>query len=124
MGTWENPHILIMDEPTNHLDLSTIEGLQHALSVFEGAVILVSHDQRFLKGICTKYWALGNRKIREFSGFKTARKWVFKQCKPVDCLPREYATVEVKAGRFQGAALKDEAPLEITAKEAKKQKKE
>jgi len=122
--TWEKPHILIMDEPTNHLDLATIEGLQHALSVFEGAVILVSHDQRFLKGICTKYWALGNRKIREFQKFSTARKWVFKQCKPVDCLPRKYATAEVKTGRFQGAefvAESKESP--VPAKEAKKAKK-
>lgn len=117
--TWENPHILIMDEPTNHLDLETIEGLQHALSLFDGAVILVSHDQRFLKGICTAYWALGNRKIRSFNSFKSARKWVFTQCKPVDCLPREYSTAEVKTRRFQGAALKDD---EITSK--KKEKKE
>merc|ERR1719499_703490 len=105
--TWENPHILIMDEPTNHLDLASIVALQNALSEFEGSVIIVSHDQRFLTGICDQYWALGNRKIRGFDNFDKARNWVFKVCKPVDCLPREFATVEFKESRFKGEALKD-----------------
>jgi len=105
--TWENPHILIMDEPTNHLDLASIVALQNALAEFEGSVIIVSHDQRFLTGICDKYWALGNRKIRGFENFDKARNWVFKVCKPVDCLPREFATVELKESRFKGEALKD-----------------
>jgi len=72
--TWENPHILIMDEPTNHLDLASITALQEALSEFEGCVIIISHDQRFLKGICHKYWALGNRTIRGFEKFSKARR--------------------------------------------------
>jgi len=109
--TWENPHILIMDEPTNHLDLASIVALQEALSEFAGCVIIISHDQRFLKGICHKYWALGNRGIRGFEKFGKARKWVFKQCKPVDCLPREYATVVVKEPRFQGEGLNKNSGL-------------
>merc|ERR1719461_2489809 len=71
--TWESPHMLIMDEPTNHLDLVTIEALQGALAAFKGTVILVSHDQRFLKGICHEYWAVGNRKIKKFVDFVQAR---------------------------------------------------
>merc|ERR1719320_1080442 len=105
--TWENPHILIMDEPTNHLDLASITALQEALSEFEGCVIIISHDQRFLKGICHKYWALGNRTIRGFDKFSRARKWVFRQCKPVDCLPREFATVVMKEARFKGESLNE-----------------
>jgi len=124
---WENPHILIMDEPTNHLDLASIVALQNALSEFEGSVIIVSHDQRFLTGICDQYWALGNRKIRGFENFDKARNWVFKVCKPVDCLPREYATVEVRESRFKGEALKevvDFADVKKTnVKEKKKTKK-
>merc|ERR1712060_73577 len=119
--TWENPHILIMDEPTNHLDLASITALQEALSEFEGCVIIISHDQRFLKGICHKYWALGNRTIRGFEKFSKARRWVFKQCKPVDCLPREFATVVMKEARFKGESLSQKT-LTPEKKKTKKKK--
>ncbi|MDQ5822037.1 MAG: ATP-binding cassette domain-containing protein [Actinomycetota bacterium] len=40
---------LILDEPTNHLDLAAIEELERALESFEGTVVLVTHDRRFLE---------------------------------------------------------------------------
>ena len=39
---------LVLDEPTNHLDLEAIEQLELALAGYEGAIVLVSHDRRFL----------------------------------------------------------------------------
>jgi ATPase subunit of ABC transporter with duplicated ATPase domains len=40
---------LILDEPTNHLDVPAIEELERALDAFDGTVVLVTHDRRFLR---------------------------------------------------------------------------
>jgi ATP-binding cassette subfamily F protein uup len=43
------PDILLLDEPTNHLDLIAIEWLEHALDAGRSALVLISHDRRFLE---------------------------------------------------------------------------
>jgi ATPase subunit of ABC transporter with duplicated ATPase domains len=45
------PFLLLLDEPTNHLDLAAIEELETALKGFDGALIVISHDQAFLQAI-------------------------------------------------------------------------
>jgi ATPase subunit of ABC transporter with duplicated ATPase domains len=52
----DEPSLIIMDEPTNHLDLHSIEALGNALSNFPGALILVSHDERFLSSCTSITW--------------------------------------------------------------------
>jgi ATPase subunit of ABC transporter with duplicated ATPase domains len=42
---------LVLDEPTNHLDLEAIEQLEAALDGYDGALVVVSHDRRFLEGL-------------------------------------------------------------------------
>jgi ATPase subunit of ABC transporter with duplicated ATPase domains len=45
---YDRPNLLVLDEPTNHLDLATKEMLLTALHDFEGTMLFVSHDRRFL----------------------------------------------------------------------------
>src|SRR5947199_941905 len=46
-----SPHILLLDEPTNHLDLTTIEWLERELAGRNCALVIISHDRRFLSNL-------------------------------------------------------------------------
>jgi ATPase subunit of ABC transporter with duplicated ATPase domains len=58
LGVLREPHIVVMDEPTNHLDLPAIESLEAALAETPCALLLASHDRRFLGRLCTIEWRL------------------------------------------------------------------
>ncbi|MEZ5939531.1 MAG: ABC-F family ATP-binding cassette domain-containing protein [Hyphomonadaceae bacterium] len=49
----EDPDVLLLDEPTNHLDVEAIEQLEARLKSFRGAILVVSHDRRFLENVST-----------------------------------------------------------------------
>ena len=51
-------HLIVMDEPTNHMDLPSIECVEYALRDFPGALLLVSHDQRFLSSLTNVDWSI------------------------------------------------------------------
>ena len=48
------PDVLLLDEPTNHLDIESIEWFEDYLKAFRGAVIMVSHDRRFLDSVTSR----------------------------------------------------------------------
>jgi len=54
----KSPAVLILDEPTNHLDLPSIELLESSLASFPGAMLLVSHDRRFLEALADIWWII------------------------------------------------------------------
>lgn len=71
--TYSNPHLIYFDEPTNHLDMETIDALIEAVQGFEGAVVMVSHDQYFLSKVATEFWAVAGGKVAVFLNMADAK---------------------------------------------------
>jgi len=65
---WQRPNLLVLDEPTNHLDMETREALTVALSSFEGALLLVSHDRHLLRAATDQLWLVHEGKLAPFDG--------------------------------------------------------
>ncbi len=65
---WEKPNLLVLDEPTNHLDMETREALTIALSTFEGAVLIVSHDRHLLRATTERLWLVHEGRLSEYEG--------------------------------------------------------
>jgi ATP-binding cassette, subfamily F, member 3 len=61
-------NVLILDEPTNHLDVESREALEDALSGFEGAVLLISHDRALLDAVGTRTVAVEDGTLRSYEG--------------------------------------------------------
>ena len=63
------PNVLILDEPTNDLDLSTLSVLEEYLDVFQGIVIVVSHDRYFLDRVVDRIFAFeGGGRLVQYEG--------------------------------------------------------
>ena len=62
------PSLLLLDEPTNHLDLDSLRWLEDYLLSYEGAVIIVSHDRRFLDNMTGKTYELSMGTLTEYAG--------------------------------------------------------
>ncbi|WP_085035018.1 ribosomal protection-like ABC-F family protein [Ensifer aridi] len=65
---FDPPNFLVLDEPTNHLDLDTKEMLINALSAYEGTMLFVSHDRRFLSALSNRVLELTPRGIHQYGG--------------------------------------------------------
>jgi elongation factor 3 len=55
---WDQPHILILDEPTNYLDRASLGALADAIGVYEGGVIMITHNDAFCRQLCPERWVL------------------------------------------------------------------
>jgi ATP-binding cassette subfamily F protein 3 len=98
---------LLLDEPTNHLDLDMREALADALSDFDGALVLVSHDRHLLGMVCDEFWRVADGDVEAFDGdLDDYAKWL-----------RTRATTRKTAAVASAAP---EAPIQASAKEKRK----
>jgi ATP-binding cassette subfamily F protein uup len=62
------PDILLLDEPTNHLDIPAIRWLEEQLANFSGAIILITHDRRFLQNVANSIAELDRGHLTQWRG--------------------------------------------------------
>jgi len=62
------PYLLLLDEPTNHLDLEACVWLEEELKSFQHILMIVSHSQDFLNGVCTNMINIKDKKLEYYTG--------------------------------------------------------
>ena len=66
------PDLLLLDEPTNHLDIESIAWLEEFLLEFQGAILFITHDRRFLQTLATRIIELDRGRVTDWPGdYKT-----------------------------------------------------
>ncbi|MTI48679.1 MAG: ABC-F type ribosomal protection protein [Firmicutes bacterium] len=64
----QNINLIILDEPTNFLDVESIEALEEVLDDYEGTLLFISHDRRFIDKIADRILILEDKQLVDFSG--------------------------------------------------------
>ena len=78
----EEANFLLLDEPTNHLDIPAQEMLQEVLVLFEGTILLVTHDRYLVDHLASQIWELENNRLKVFEG--GYRKFVTQRDRSID----------------------------------------
>lgn len=107
----KKPNLLLLDEPTNHLDIESIQWLEEFLKSYPGAVMLVSHDRRFLDAVTNRTIEISLGKIYDYpvaySQYVLQRQERReKQLAEKDNQQREIAQIERFVERFRYKATK------------------
>ena len=61
------PHLLLLDEPTNHLDLDACVWLEEELKTYKRILVIISHSQDFMNGVCTNIIHLDKQKLKNYT---------------------------------------------------------
>ena len=74
---WKRPNLLLMDEPTNHLDLGMREALAIALQTYQGALVIISHDQQLLETVTGQFYLVDEGQCQPFDGdMNNYKEWL------------------------------------------------
>ncbi|KAG4909554.1 hypothetical protein JHK87_055670 [Glycine soja] len=71
--TFKKPHIILLDEPSNHLDLDAVEALIQGLVLFQGGILMVSHDEHLISGSVEELWVVSDGRIKHTIKFERVR---------------------------------------------------
>lgn len=66
--TFKKPHLLLLDEPSNHLDLDAVEALIQGLVMFQGGILMVSHDEHLISNSVDELWVVSQGTATPFHG--------------------------------------------------------
>ena len=116
----KRPNVLVMDEPTNHLDYKAMEGLDKALSDFDGTLLLVSHDRFLLNRVPTMLAELTPDGFRFFSSLDAYTAKAAQKAVVFEKQRSARSESSYKADKKQGRVLraeKNRLERELTAKE-------
>jgi len=105
------PHLLLLDEPTNHLDLEACVWLEEELKTYPTILLIVSHSQDFLNGVCTSIMHMDLRKLKVYSGnydqfMKTRGEQVEAQMKLYNWEQEQIAHMKEYIARFGHGSAK------------------
>ncbi len=64
----DGANFLVLDEPTNHLDILAKETVEAALALFDGTILVVSHDRYLVNDIADRIWEIEDKKIYDYKG--------------------------------------------------------
>ena len=116
----KRPNVLVMDEPTNHLDYKAMEGLDKALSDFDGTLLLVSHDRFLLNRVPTRLAELTPDGFRFFSSLDAYTAKAAQKAVVFEKQRSARSESSYKADKKQGRVLraeKNRLERDLTAKE-------
>mmetsp|Transcript_6840 Transcript_6840/g.8526 ORF Transcript_6840/g.8526 Transcript_6840/m.8526 type:complete len:1039 (-) Transcript_6840:80-3196(-) len=77
---WNQPHILILDEPTNYLDRESLGALAGAIEIFDGGVVMITHNNEFCSKLCPETWVMDAGHLET----KGDADWMLKQDTKID----------------------------------------
>jgi len=105
------PHLLLLDEPTNHLDLEACVWLEEELKTYPTILLIVSHSQDFLNGVCTSIMHMDLRKLKIYGGnydqfMKTRGEQVEAQMKQYNWEQDQIAHMKEYIARFGHGSAK------------------
>jgi len=116
LATRDAPQMLILDEPTNHLDIDAREALVRALSDYEGAVLLITHDPHLVELVADRLWLVADGTVRNYDGdLDDYRGWLAERARPARTEAKETRGDDRRA---RAEARQATAPLRKKAKDA------
>ncbi len=123
MVVWQRPNLLVLDEPTNHLDLEMRHAMEVALQVYEGAVILVSHDRHMLRNTVDELLLVHDGLVEVYrEDLEAYEKWIISAYKSPSQQTPQGADNSRKEKRQQAAANRHKRrPLQRLIEKTEKQ---